>query len=391
MSAIAAAPDPLFLAAAVGSTLVLFELAAGRAALLPRGGITLPAAVQYAWQHPHQPILYVASSDRSGEAQGERHALTALRFDAAAGTLSPHGPPAPLPTRPIHLTVDASGRYLLTACNDPSLLLVHRLEKDGTIGAAVPQPAGLQFGHYAHQVRVLPGGRQVVLVCRGNDATAGRPEDPGALLVFEWEDGRLAPSQSVAPDGGYGFGPRHLDVHPGHSRLFVSVERQNLVQGFALAEGRLSERPLCSAGTLAGAVMPRQAAGAIRCGADGRFLYVANRSDWILDEDGGQRQLGGENNIVVFRINPASGALEAVQRVDPRGAHVRSFALDRRGQLLVAASSRPRLLHAGSAAQEVSAGLALFSVLPDGRLEFLFKHDLDVGRAALFWVGLLQA
>ncbi|MDJ0387321.1 beta-propeller fold lactonase family protein [Roseomonas sp. E05] len=389
MSAMAGTPRRLFIVAAIGSTLHLFELEAEALVLTPRGGITLPAAVQYVGQHPHRPLLYGASSDRAGGRKGERHALTALRLDAAAGCLLPHGAPVPLPTRPIHVTADAAGRHLLTACNDPSLLLVHRLEADGAIGAAVPQAAGLHFGHYAHQVRVLPGGRQVVLVCRGSDASAGRPEDPGALLLFDWHDGALAPAQTVAPDGGYGFGPRHLDFHPGHRRLFVSVERQNLLQGFAWDGRRVSDRPLFSVSTLAGPAMPHQAAGAIRCGPDGRHLYLANRSDWVAPEGDGQRQLGGENEIAVFRIDPEGSAATLVQRVDPRGVHVRSFALDPAGRILVAASSRPRLMP-DEAGRMVPAGLALFHVRRDGMLDFVRKHDLDVGQASLFWVGVLK-
>ena len=42
----------------------------------------------------------------------------------------------------------------------------------------------------------------------------GKPEEPGALKVFDYADGVLSNEVSVAPNGGYGFGPRHLDFHP---------------------------------------------------------------------------------------------------------------------------------------------------------------------------------
>ncbi len=67
-------------------------------------------------------------------------------------TLRPHGAAAALPSRPIHVSVDASGEYLLTAYNDPSNITVHRLNGDGTIGEAVAQPDKLDTGIYAHQV-----------------------------------------------------------------------------------------------------------------------------------------------------------------------------------------------------------------------------------------------
>jgi Lactonase, 7-bladed beta-propeller len=51
-------------------------------------------------------------------------------------------------------------------------------------------------------------------VTRGNDPSATRPEDPGALKVYGFKNGRLANQESVPPGNGVGFGPRHLDFHP---------------------------------------------------------------------------------------------------------------------------------------------------------------------------------
>jgi hypothetical protein len=82
-------------------------------------------------------------------------------------------------------------------------------------------------GIYAHQVRVMPNNRVAMLVTRGNDAAGGKPEDPGALKVFRYKSGQLTKEVSVAPNGGYGFGPRHLDFHPTQPWVYVSLERQN--------------------------------------------------------------------------------------------------------------------------------------------------------------------
>jgi 6-phosphogluconolactonase (cycloisomerase 2 family) len=45
--------------------------------------------------------------------------------------------------------------------------------------------------------------------------------------VFSFKDGQLANRGSIAPNGGYGFGPRNLDFHPGLPLVYVSLERQN--------------------------------------------------------------------------------------------------------------------------------------------------------------------
>ena len=74
----------------------------------------------------------------------------------------------------------------------PAMVTVHRLEADGTHrrrGGADRKP---DFGIYAHQVRVTPGDKTLILCSRGNDAANGKPEDPGHIEVFGFKDGQLA-------------------------------------------------------------------------------------------------------------------------------------------------------------------------------------------------------
>ena len=78
---------------------------------------------------------------------------------------------------------------------------MHRLNADGTIGEEVAQTGKPDFGIYAHQVRVTPGDKTLTLCSRGNDATAGKPEDPGHIEVFSFKDGQLANLQTIKPHG----------------------------------------------------------------------------------------------------------------------------------------------------------------------------------------------
>ena len=98
----------------------------------------------------------------------------------------------------------STGRYALTAYNNPSSVTVHRINADGTLGDEVKQAAALDCGIFAHQVCATPTNDAAILVCRGNDAGKGKPEDPGALKVFTFKDGQLANRTTVAPEGGYG-------------------------------------------------------------------------------------------------------------------------------------------------------------------------------------------
>ena len=129
---------------------------------------------------------------------------------------------------------------------------MHRIEADGTIGEEVVQAGQPDFGIYAHQVRATPGNKTLTLCSRGNDATASKPEDPGHIEVFGFNDGQLTNLQSIAPHGnGMGFGPRHLDFHPGGRFVYVSLERENSLAVFGLKpEGTMSAEPLFYKSTL---------------------------------------------------------------------------------------------------------------------------------------------
>src|SRR5487761_406386 len=106
--------------ASVGPVLRPYDLDVDGAALTAREPVTLPANIQYAWPHPSRRTLYAVSSNGGPGVAGDKHYANALTIDPATGALRLHGEPAALPSRPIHASVDASGKYLLTAYNGPS-------------------------------------------------------------------------------------------------------------------------------------------------------------------------------------------------------------------------------------------------------------------------------
>src|SRR5262252_5566652 len=187
----------------VGPELTHYDVDVEGAALTKRATVTLPAGVQYAWPHANRRILYVASSSSAsgyGPA-GTEHHVTAFRIDPATGALSKHGEAIPLPTRPIHISTDIPSEYLLVAFNNPSAVRVYRINKDFTPGEEVSEPAPIDAGIFAHQVRTTPDNRLAILVTRGNEGTPTKAEDPGALKVFNYKNGVLTNEVSIAPDG----------------------------------------------------------------------------------------------------------------------------------------------------------------------------------------------
>ena len=380
--------------ASVGPELTQYEVDVDSAALVRRGTVILPANVHYAWPHASGRHLYVASSDSAPGvgAAGDKHHVTAFRIDSATGALTPHGQPIPLPTRPIHMTTDIPSDHLLVAFSNPSAIRVYRVNPDATPGDEVRQPGPIDAGIYGHQVRVSPDNRLAILVTRGHDATAGKPEEPGALKVFQYRDGLLTGEVSVAPNGGYGFGPRHLDFHPTKPWVYVSLERQNKLDMFAIANAKLSTAPVFRRETLAepGNIRGRQAAGTVHLHPNGRFVYAANRASSTVEVDRKPVFAGGENTIAVYEIDMTTGEPVAIQHVDTHGIHCRTFHIDPSGRMLVAAHIMALPVSEGAAIRTVPASLAVFRIDDGGKLDFVRKYDVDVGARTMFWMGMVR-
>ena len=287
------APARTAVYAGVGEELITFALDVERATLTRQSSVTLPGFVQEAWAldfaragtSSRTPFLYVAwsnggaSYNGSGvEPRGDRHGITAFRVDAD-GALHQQGSPASLRSRPIHLTGDGPGRHLLVAYNDPSGVSVHAIDTDGRVGGEVSQRASIDAGVYAHQVRVLPSNRAVVLVTRGNEPTASSREDPGALKVFRYDAGALSNEISIAPQKGVAYRARHLDFHPTRPWLFLSLESQNQLQVYRRSDDGLQSTPLFTVSTLAdgGKNTQGQTTSTVHMHPSGRFVYVGNR------------------------------------------------------------------------------------------------------------------
>ena len=383
----------LALYAGVGPVLTQYDVDVEGLTLAPRASVTLPANVQYAWPHASRRYLYVASSSSaSGKGpQGTVHHVSAFRIDPASGALTPHGAPIPIPTRPIHMTTDIPSEHVLVAFNNPSFLRVYRINSDATMGGEVKQAGPLDFGIYGHQVRVTPDNRRAIFIARGNEGTPDKAEDPGALKIFQYKKGVLTPEASIAPNGGHGFGPRHLDFHPTQPWMYVSIETQNRMYTFKMEGGKINPEIAFRAETLAEPknIRARQAAGTVHVHPNGRILYGANRAQATVDFQGKKVFKGGENSIVVYSINQSTGEPTQIQNIETRAIHPRTFHIDPTGRMLVAQHNLPVNVREGDNVRTLAAGLSVFRIGDDGKLEFVRKYDVNVGDKVMFWMGMV--
>jgi 6-phosphogluconolactonase (cycloisomerase 2 family) len=393
LAAAAQSTRKVALYANVGPELTHYDVDVAGGALVKQQTVTLPAGVQYAWPHASRRYLYVAtSSSASGYGKaGTEHHVTAFRIDPASGALTKHGESIRLPTRPIHMTTDIPSENILVAFNNPSALHVYRINKDFTPGEEVKQPGPVDAGIFAHQVRVTPDNRKVILVTRGNEGTAAKAEDPGGLKVFDYRNGVLTNVVDVAPDSGKGFGPRHLDFHPTKPWMYASIETQNKMYTYKMDGGRIDPTIAYRAETLAEPknIRARQAASTVHVHPNGRFLYGANRSQDTVDFQGRKVYKGGENNIVVYSINQTTGEPTPIQHIETRGIHPRTFHIDPSGRLMVVQHNLPVDVREADTIRTVAAGLSVFRIGDDGKLTFVRKYDVDVGDKLMFWMGMV--
>ena len=372
--------------ASVGADIIHFDLDVASAALIRRRTVDVPANVQYAWPHASRRFLYVASSDSaSGMGQaGTKHHVSAFRIHPETGALSPYGGKITLPHRPIHMSIDGASAHVLVAFNNPPGIRNYRINKDASLGDEVQQPAATDPGIFPHQILSMPDNSRVIVPARGHDPAGGRPEEPGALRVFRFDHGVLRDGVSIAPDGGYGFGPRHLDFHPKRPWIYVSLERQNAVELFDYDSTGVTPAPLCRETTLSEPhnIRGHQAVGTVHVHPSGRFVYVANRASTA--ENG--VFAGGENSIAVFAIDPATGRPSSIQHVDTHGIHCRTFHIDPTGRLLVCAHIMGMPLADGTT---VPPRLTLFRIGDDGRLTFERSYDIETGGRFMWWMGMV--
>lgn len=385
---------PLY--AALGERLLHYTFNTKDGTLEEKGEpVMLPANLQFAVPDAQGRFLYAVSSNAgSGTfgAKGDTHLLSVFRIDSRTGDLTAWGEAATLPERPIHMTLDRSGDYALTAFNQSGTLSVHRIAEDGRIGPQIPQESKPQAGFFTHQVMVTPDNDTVVALGRGNDAAADRPEDLGSINSFRFDQGRLTPMSQV--EFSAGLGPRHLAFHPDKPWAYVAIERSSKLFMYLMADsGTLASKPLFRVEALRDMTnehRPRQKGGVLQFHPSGRFLYVANRSD--REKKVGEKTVlaGGENTMAVFRIDQDIGEPVLIQHVDTHGIEARTFDLDPSGQWLVVANQKSLWTEQGDELEWVRANFAVFSVAEDGKLTFVRKYDMDdAGGRWLLWMDIV--
>jgi len=300
-------------------------------------GLTNPSFLKI---HPNGKYLYTVNevSTFDGKKSG---GVTAFALDVNGGKLNKINQQPSGDTGPCHLTVDATGKYVLVAHYGGGSTSVLPIKIDGSVGAVVSQIKhkgssvhSRQKAPHAHAVHVGPNNKFAFAPDLGIDKVLvfSFDEKTGAIAETKFDGAKLEP----------GSGPRHFGFHPDGKFAYVINEIKQTVTAFRYNAKRGRLRTLQTLSTVPHPVDGNSTA-EVLVHPTGQFLYGSNR---------------GHNSIAIFRINEKNGKLTALGHESTRGSTPRNFGIDPTGQFLLAANQQ-------------SDNVAVFRINQDtGKLKF---------------------
>jgi 6-phosphogluconolactonase len=218
------------------------------------------------------------------------------------------------------VSLDGTGKFVFAANYEGGNIAAFALRPDGGIGdwTAFVQHKGRgvnpqrQTHAYAHSILTDPTNRFALVADLGVDQIF--------VYRFDAQTGALKPNNPPSVHVTPGAGPRHLRFHPNGRWVYLIDEIASTIMAFAwdAEAGRLTELQTVSA--LPANFQGENASAELEIHPNGRFLYGSNR---------------GDDSLVVFAIDPASGRLSLVEHVSSRGKTPRNFAFDPSGRWLL--------------------------------------------------------
>ncbi|ALL71232.1 secreted protein (plasmid) [Paraburkholderia caribensis MBA4] len=272
--------------------------------------------------HPRLPVLYAVDDDSAREGS-----VTAYAVNRATGALTKMNVVLAGGSGTTNLWLDTSATTLLAANFGGGSVSSMTVNSDGSLGSRVSTvketgsgPNRRQASAHAHSAVVDPSGRYVLVPDLGADRVFIYRFDPATHALLA--DAATGPHAFVAPPGS---GPRHIAFGPDGTLAYLLTElsAEVMVLRWDAANARLT---LVQSVPVSHAAFQGVKSGAeIAISQDGRFVYVENR---------------GENELVVYRVNPESGLLSLIQRTSSGGDKPWGFAIHPSGKWLVVANQR---------------------------------------------------
>src|SRR5271169_2940044 len=226
---------------------------------------------------------------------------------------------------PVHLSIDPTGRWIITANYSAGSVGVVGIEKDGTLGPRsdlvnLPGEPGPnrkeQASSHPHNAVFDPSGRFIAVCDKGLDR----------VFVFRLDaaSGKLTPNDPPFVATRAGAGPRHIAFHPKMPLAFVINELGSSVTTYRFDPQRGMLQPIQILPSTPPSYTGNNTGAEIAVAPSGRVVYASNR---------------GDDSIAIFAVDRRDGTLTPVGWAPTRAKSPRFFCLDPAAKTLYAANA----------------------------------------------------
>jgi 6-phosphogluconolactonase (cycloisomerase 2 family) len=224
----------------------------------------------------------------------------------------------------VHLSIDPSGRWIITANYSAGSVGVVPIEKDGTLGPrsdlvdlkGEPGPDRVrQASSHPHEAVFDPSGRFVAIPDLGLDRVF--------LFRLDAASGKLSANDPLFVATRKRAGPRHIAFHPKMPFAYVVNELDSSVTTYRFDAQRGSLQTIQILPSTPSSFTGELSSAEIAVAPNG-FVYASNRCN---------------NSIATFAVDQRAGTLTPVGWVPTHGNSPRFFGLDPAAKFLYAANA----------------------------------------------------
>lgn len=292
---------------------------------VPVAGTVMPLAVS-----PNRRFLYASL-------RSQPFSVACFAIDRASGRLATLSS-SMLPDQMCYIATDKTGRFLLCASYQGSLLAVYAIGSDGRVADRPMQTLATRPN--AHAIMTDPSNRFLFASCLGGDILMQQR--------FDAVSGRIAPNSPAEISTARGAGPRHFVFHPNRRWVYLLNELDATVNVYAFDDAKGLLRAIETVSAMPPGSTAKPSAADIHVTPDGRFLYASERAT---------------STIAAFAIDAGTGRLSSRGNF-PTETQPRGFAIDPRAAFLLAVGQQ-------------SHGLTVYAIDRDtGRLDARERYPM---------------